>query len=128
MIFSLRFCTDADRRIGSLDDIQKHSFFFNVDWNHLRDRPAAYQPRVKAIDDTSNFDEFPDVELRLRTNIDSLIIFTHKSLFFLSSASATKDSGTTDKDWFFINYTYRHFDGLTAKPNAKTSGLFPSSN
>ena len=37
-----------------------------MDWDHIRDRPAAYQPRVKSIDDTSNFDEFPDVELKLR--------------------------------------------------------------
>jgi hypothetical protein len=37
-----------------------------VDWDHIRDRPAAYQPRVRSIDDTSNFDDFPDVDLKLR--------------------------------------------------------------
>lgn len=56
--------------MGSLDEIQNHLFFVDVDWDHLRDRPAAYQPRIKAIDDTSNFDEFPDVDLRLRMFIN----------------------------------------------------------
>jgi serine/threonine kinase 38 len=54
--------------LGALEDIRTHPFFVGVDWNHIRDRPAAYQPRVKSIDDTSNFDEFPDVDLKLRTS------------------------------------------------------------
>jgi serine/threonine kinase 38 len=65
-LFNIRFCTDSDRRLGSLDDIRNHPFFMGVDWNHIRDRPAAHQPRIKAIDDTSNFDDFPDVDLKLR--------------------------------------------------------------
>ena len=65
-IFSIRFCTDPDRRLGSLEEIRKHSFFTGVVWEHIRDRPAAYQPRVRSIDDTSNFDDFPDVDLKLR--------------------------------------------------------------
>ena len=52
--------------MGSLEEIRSHPFFLGVDWDHIRDRPAAYKPLVKAIDDTSNFDEFPDVDLRLR--------------------------------------------------------------
>ena len=62
----IRFCTDPERRLGSLEDIRKHTFFLGVDWEHIRDRPAAYQPRVRSIDDTSNFDDFPDVDLKLR--------------------------------------------------------------
>ena len=30
------------------------------------DRPAAIQIEVKSIDDTSNFDEFPDIDLKWR--------------------------------------------------------------
>jgi serine/threonine kinase 38 len=67
--FYTRFCTDADRRLGSLDEIRHHPFFLGVDWDHIRDRPAAYQPRIKSIDDTSNFDDFPDVDLKLRMSI-----------------------------------------------------------
>ena len=32
----------------------------------FRDRPAAIQIEVKSIDDTSNFDEFPDIDLKWR--------------------------------------------------------------
>lgn len=32
---------------------------------YSRDRPAAYTPDVKSITDTSNFDEFPDVDLKI---------------------------------------------------------------
>lgn len=65
-ISNSRFCTAPDRRLGSLEEIRNHQFFLGVDWDHIRDRPAAYQPRVKSIDDTSNFDDFPDVDLKLR--------------------------------------------------------------
>lgn len=41
-------------------------FFKGVDWEHIRERPAAIQVDVKSIDDTSNFDEIPDVELAIR--------------------------------------------------------------
>jgi len=37
-----------------------------VDWNHIRERPAAIAVEVKSIDDTSNFDDFPDVDLKIR--------------------------------------------------------------
>jgi len=36
---------------------------YDCDDNFYRDRPAAYTPDVKSITDTSNFDEFPDVDL-----------------------------------------------------------------
>lgn len=32
----------------------------------FRDRPAAIPIEIKSIDDTSNFDEFPDVDLKWR--------------------------------------------------------------
>jgi len=32
----------------------------------FRDRPAAIHIEVKSIDDTSNFDDFPDVDLKWR--------------------------------------------------------------
>ena len=33
---------------------------------YFSDRPAAIPVDVKSIDDTSNFDEFPDVDLKWR--------------------------------------------------------------
>lgn len=88
-----------------------------VDWDHIRDRPAAYQPRVKSIDDTSNFDDFPDVDLKLRM----LISLFNLILFFFVLASPAKDSEVQLHDWLFMNYTYKRFDGLTAKPKSKIS-------
>ena len=47
-----------------MSDINKMGFFLPVDWDHIRERPAAIPVTVKSIDDTDNFDEFPDVELK----------------------------------------------------------------
>ena len=40
-----------------------------VCWLYFSDRPAAIPVDVKSIDDTSNFDEFPDVDLKWRKYI-----------------------------------------------------------
>ena len=61
-----RFCESSDKRVQDIKDIKKLGWFSNVDWEHIRERPAAIPVTVKSIDDTSNFDEFPDVELRFR--------------------------------------------------------------
>lgn len=101
-----------------MDEIRRHPFFLGVDWDHIRDRPAAYQPRVKSIDDTSNFDDFPDVDLKLRMLISLGI---RLRVLFVHLASPAKDSEVQVHDWLFINYTYKRFDGLTAKPKSKFS-------
>ncbi|ODM88885.1 Serine/threonine-protein kinase tricorner, partial [Orchesella cincta] len=78
----LRFCCEADRRLGSQQ---------GVDWEHIRERPAAIPVTVKSIDDTSNFDEFPD---QPRKRVE-------------------RGEGGAYNDWVFINYTFKRFDGLT---------------
>ena len=57
---------------------------------------------VKSIDDTSNFDEFPDVDLKI-------------------PVTPNTETGLPYKDWVFINYTFKRFEGLTQRgpPNAK---------
>ena len=62
-----RFCSDPDRRVKCLDEIKSLSFFSGVDWEHIRERPAAIPMLIKSIDDTSNFDDFPDVDLQIPT-------------------------------------------------------------
>ena len=57
--------------------MKKLNWFSNVDWEHIRERPAATPVTVRSIDDTSNFDEFPDVELK----------FSEYSLISCSSCS-----------------------------------------
>ena len=58
-----RFCDGANTRIASLAEVKKLPWFSAVDWDHIRERPAAFPVNVNAIDDTKNFDEFPEVEL-----------------------------------------------------------------
>lgn len=66
----VRFCCEADRRMGSkcgIEELKTIPYFRGVDWEHTRERPAAIPVEVRSIDDTSNFDDFPDVSLEIRT-------------------------------------------------------------
>lgn len=94
-----RFCCDPEHRIGATgpEEIKAHPFFRGVDWEHIRERPAVIIVDVKGIDDTSNFDDFPEVDLKLPT----------------PPKDDQKDSKY--KDWVFINYTYKRFEGLTQR-------------
>jgi len=98
----LRFCGEREDRIQSLEDIKSGAWFRGVDWEHIRERPAAIPVQVRSIDDTSNFDDFPDVALQI-------------------AAPANNDTGQPYKDWVFINYTFKRFEGLTQRgiPTAK---------
>lgn len=91
-------CTDAEVRLGrqiGIEDFQSHQFLRGVDWEHIRDRPAAIAIEVKGIDDTTNFDDFPEVDL---------------------SWTALPDKNeTSEKDWVFLNYTFKRFEGLTQR-------------
>ena len=46
----------------------------------FRDRPAAIPVEVKSIDDTSNFDEFPEVDLTWSTYTSSVLFFSEKNV------------------------------------------------
>ncbi|XP_033118381.1 serine/threonine-protein kinase tricorner-like [Anneissia japonica] len=93
----LRLCCEADRRIGKngVAEIKAHPFFEGVDWEHIRERPSPIAIDVKGLDDTSNFDSFPDIEIKP-------IAPVHKE-------------GDNYKDWVFINYTFKRFEGLTQR-------------
>ena len=110
--------------------------------------------QVKSIDDTSNFDDFPEVDLKIREFFISLPkssfralvrekffifptlfeaksgymawIFSFGNLsksprfenhchFSLSAAPSNNDTGQPYKDWVFINYTFKRFEGLTQR-------------
>lgn len=53
--------------------------FFVIHAGCCRERPAAIPVEVKSIDDTSNFDDFPDVELKIRecTALSTLTHYNH---------------------------------------------------
>ncbi|XP_015681344.2 serine/threonine-protein kinase 38-like [Protobothrops mucrosquamatus] len=94
----LKFCTDGENRIGSngVEEIKSHAFFEGVDWAHIRERPAAITIEIKSIDDTSNFDEFPESDI-------------------LQPVPNTTEPDFKSKDWVFLNYTYKRFEGLTQR-------------
>nr|CAD7258090.1 unnamed protein product [Timema shepardi] len=96
----VRFCCEAERRLGSqrgMDELKLAPFFRGVDWDHIRERPAAIPVEVRSIDDTSNFDDFPDVKLEI------------------PAAPLPQDGEVIYKDWVFINYTFKRFEGLTQR-------------
>lgn len=121
----VRFCCEADRRMGSnrgMDELKSVPFFRGVDWEHMRERPAAIPVEVRSIDDTSNFDEFPDVSLEIRKfeSIDGGgdvdMVVTVFCVWFSRVASAPlPQDGEILKDWVFINYTFKRFEGLTQR-------------
>lgn len=91
----------------------------------FRERPAAIPIEIKSIDDTSNFDEFPDSDILTPTgtHTDSLACccfckglgYTGKLFFFFSFSPAAPEADLKNKDWVFVNYTYKRFEGLTAR-------------
>ena len=114
-----RFCDERDQRLQCIDDIKSLDWFRGVDWGHIRERPAAIPVQVKSIDDTSNFDDFPDVALKIGKKPDKL--WRCLLINFISVAPSNNDTGQPYKDWVFINYTFKRFEGLTQRgiPSAK---------
>lgn len=100
-----------------IEELKLIPFFRGVDWEHIRERPAAIPVEVKSIDDTSNFDDFPDVKLEIRKQppeISPSPIFTNP--FCLAAAPLPQDGVEVSyKDWVFINYTFKRFEGLTQR-------------
>uniref|UniRef100_A0A8C7DUD6 non-specific serine/threonine protein kinase n=1 Tax=Oncorhynchus kisutch TaxID=8019 RepID=A0A8C7DUD6_ONCKI len=105
----LRFCCEGDHRIGAtgVEEIKRNLFFEGVDYDHIRERPAAIPIEIKSIDDTSNFDEFPESDILSPTAAAA----PTKS----PAAAAAAEADYKNKDWVFINYTYKRFEGLTAR-------------
>ncbi len=58
---------DANDRLGDdVEELMAHPFFHNADWDHIRDRPAAIPVHVKHMADTSNFDDFEELDEQKR--------------------------------------------------------------
>ncbi|KJH40430.1 kinase domain protein [Dictyocaulus viviparus] len=96
-----RFCCEAERRMGhngGLEEIKQCIFFKRIDWNHIRERPAPIRVEVKSIDDTSNFDDFPDVDLR-----------------WPALSVPEKPENQPGHRGEFVDFTYKRFDGHTQK-------------
>jgi len=98
----LSMCQETKARVKCVEDLKDLAWFKGVDWVHVRERPAAIGVKIKSIDDTSNFDDFPDVDLKIPV-----------------SSNAT--TGQPYKDWAFLNYTYKRFEGMSERMNRKSS-------
>lgn len=58
---------DASNRLGAdVEELKAHPFFHNTDWDFIRDRPAAIPVHVKHMADTSNFDDFEELDEQKR--------------------------------------------------------------
>jgi len=101
-----RFCDSSERRVQSIEDIKNISMFSSVDWENIRDRPAAVAVSVKSIDDTTNFDEFPEVELNFKPQ------------------TCRQEKEKSYQDWMFMNYTFKRFEGLTQRGKIPSSAAF----
>lgn len=129
----IKFCCEAERRMGpnrGLEELKSIPFFRGVDWEHIRERPAAIPVEVRSIDDTSNFDEFPDVSLEIRKYrfvafhvVPSArcwlsVTATLTVLLFcveIAASAPLPQDGEVPKDWVFSNYTFKRFEGLTQR-------------
>ena len=67
LVLPCRLVCDAPDRLGyRIDELKAHPFFHGTDWDHIRDRPAAIQVHVKHMADTSNFDDFEELDEKKR--------------------------------------------------------------
>lgn len=87
-------------RMGSqrgIDELKLVPFFRGVDWEHIRERPAAIPVDVHSIDDTSNFDDFPDVTLEIREcqegDMSSVTVLIYLLLIYCSIGAFTARRG-----------------------------------
>ena len=154
---------DPQNRIGQdVSELKRHLFFRETDWDHIRwgqkvkeeekhtrgilgissffvfyracrDRPAAIPVHVKHMADTSNFDDFEELEQQKKGDLTffsplylsvsvflsllslSLISipFVHYYSCLFSEKNSENESDT--KDWVFQNFTFKRFEGLTQR-------------
>ena len=115
-------CREPDHRLGSsgLEELRENAFFRGVDWDHIRERPAAITVSVKSIDDTSNFDEFPGEDLTWRELLGggcgwTPVFHTTDARLPVAASHDGPSNGAPSpadkqryvKDLVFINYTYK---------------------
>ena len=71
---------DAQDRLGyNIDELKGHPFFRGTDWEHIRDRPAAIPIVVKHMADTSNFDDFEELDDQKRCKLFTNGVWTEPS-------------------------------------------------
>lgn len=68
LLCAARLVCDAQDRLGyDVEHLKSHPFLRGTDWEHIRDRPAAIPIVVKHMADTSNFDDFEELDEQRRS-------------------------------------------------------------
>uniref|UniRef100_A0A8C1W026 non-specific serine/threonine protein kinase n=1 Tax=Cyprinus carpio TaxID=7962 RepID=A0A8C1W026_CYPCA len=108
----LRFCCEADHRIGAagVDDIKRNGFFEGVDYDHIRSECVTRVFDRKGSDLTMILLSFTERD-PLRSPSRSRASTTRPAV----ASNHHPESDFKNKDWVFINYTYKRFEGLTAR-------------
>jgi len=96
---------DRSTRLG-VEGIKAHPFFRGINWDTIRDGPAPFPPELKSPTDTSNFEEYE--ELDEEEAEQRYIEATRKGL-----------KTPTAEDLPFIGYTFKGFDGGRRTTNDK---------
>jgi len=101
-----RLLAPKNKRIGANGgalEILKHPYFSGFDIKNIRNMKAPIQPELSSETDTSNFDQFDDME-------DSFGGFLSNKSF-----DGKSDSKVKAHDIPFIGFTYRNFETLKSK-------------
>ncbi|CAJ0929798.1 unnamed protein product [Ranitomeya imitator] len=78
------FVREPDRRLGIKGNIRQHCFFQLIDWERLEKREIEppFKPKVKSVNDCSNFDkEFLNEKARISSTDRTLINSMDQNMF-----------------------------------------------
>ena len=90
-----RLICDHNQRLGinGVEELKAHPFFRGVNWDNIRDTVAPNIPQLKHPEDTSGFDEFPEID---PWNEDEI-----------PANKSRKHKKNRVNDVHFIGYTYK---------------------
>jgi len=106
---------DPEHRLGTgpsgFDDVKQHSFFRDVDWSTLLDRPAVFVPQPDNEMDTGYFVEKSDDEGVAHWSCDS---GSESDPLDELAMFRDRDSGGSpdDDEVQFLGFSFRHLDHL----------------
>ncbi|KAL7718260.1 non-specific serine/threonine protein kinase [Entamoeba marina] len=90
-----------ENRLSDINKIKSHPFFKGFDWDNVFDMDPPYVPQLRNALDTSNFDDFGDMEDEIEAN---------------------PQDKPTQKDLAFVGYTYKGFLNVVNTPSKKRHG------
>merc|ERR1719291_206311 len=80
-----------------------------VAWQDNLEFPAAIPVNLASIDDTSYFDNFPDVQIDINPMRAAASVLSTQS----------EGGAVSGSSWLFLNYTFKRFEGFTQRGKLK---------